>query len=506
MVLGIDLGTSNSVAASLSRDGRPVLIPDANNKEAKSTPSLVLLEGKKAYAGSFADTLFELYPDKKLISFFKRSFGTADPVHVDEFGNPWFSESIAALILKKLRFDAELALPDGFQQTVITVPAHYNDIQRKSVIEAARLAGLPLTGILEEPVAAALFYGNVHSKIEDEIILVYDFGGGTFDLTMITRSGDHLHVIAKDGISKLGGKEFDEIVSNNIKEKYQKAFGIPFPTDKLSANRLQKISEKIKIELNEADSPLNLNKWMLFGYEAFECSFRYGDYISKAHPLILRTEAALNRCLRSLGMQFSNIHKMILIGGTSSSKLVYNFWKNKIGKHQELIYHQPLSSVAKGAALYAASLSDNVGMTQMRPIELRSVSTYNIGLAVLDRPDRKIDTLIYRNTPLPVSAKRIYEIDPARNNTLRFGLCQFWEESDVQQIGIVKAGPFEAGAPFFLEANIENRLNGTIGIKLFNASTGKDIRFEFIREESHYKYDYNGQQALVDNVYLNNYI
>ena len=255
MVLGIDLGTSNTVASTLSRDNSAALIPDAFNKQMHITPSVVLIEDRKAFAGMFAENLFETFPNRQMISFFKRNFGTQTPVFFDDFKNAWFSETVASLILRKIKYDAEIYLPDGFDQCVITVPAHYNDVQRKSVIDAAKLADIELSAIIEEPVAAALFYSSEGKKIDDEIILVYDFGGGTFDLTLITKTGNQLNVIAKDGVNKLGGKEFDEIVKNTIYENYQNTFKTTFPADKLTVNRMQKIAEQIKIELNNKETP-----------------------------------------------------------------------------------------------------------------------------------------------------------------------------------------------------------------------------------------------------------
>jgi molecular chaperone DnaK (HSP70) len=506
MVLGIDLGTSNTVAASLSRDGNPILIPDANSKDVQITPSIAIIEGKKAYAGNFAESLYETLPDKQIIAYFKRSFGTQEPVYFDDDRNAWFSEAVASLILRKVKNDAELYLPDGYKQAVITVPAHYNDVQRKSVIEAARLADLDLTAIIEEPVAAALFYGSQNKKIDEEIILIYDFGGGTFDLTLITKSGNQLNVIAKDGVNKLGGKEFDEIVHNTISQHYRKTFGYDFPTDKLTQNRIQKIAEKIKIELNDADDPRNLSKWIMVGRDAFEATFYYDTYAEQATQLITKTEQAVNRCLRSLGMQFTDVNKVVLIGGTSSSKLVYNFWKKKMGPNQELVYHQPLSSVAKGAALYAASFSNGTSQ-EIRPIDLKSVSTYNIGLIAANDPRKTIDLLIHRNTPLPVSSKKVYPVNPQQLDYLELELCQFWDpQEDIHKLGTIKIGPLSMMQVAYVEVAVENRQNGTIGIKVRNADNAKDIKFEFIRKTSAHKYDFQQQKSMLDNIYLNNNI
>jgi len=503
MVLGIDLGTSNTVAATLSRDGSPVIVPDAYNKNETSTPSIALLDGKKAFIGQFAENLYEIYPQKSVVSHFKRNFGTQEPVYFDEKNNPWFSESIAALVLKKIKYDTEMYMPDGFTNSVITVPAHYNDVQRKSVIEAARLANFPLSAILEEPVAAALCYGNT-ANIEDEIILVYDFGGGTFDLTLITKSKNQLHVIAKDGVNKLGGKEFDEIVSNTIQNNFYFATKKAFPTDRLTQNRLKKVAEQIKIQLNDSDQPRDFTKWMMFGRDAFECKFNYEQYASAALQLIQKTDSAVSRCLRSLGMQLSDVNKFVLIGGTSSSKMVYNYWNQKMGPHQQLIYHQPLSSVAKGAALYANSLQQSE-QSDIRPVELRSVSTYNIGLRLNQQTN--IDLAIHRNTPLPVTAKKAYRINPNQQRSFQVQLCQFWDAAeDVHELGNIVINQLPLVNDLMIEIQIENRLNGTIGVKVKNGDNGQDIRFEFHKKNAQHKYDFQEQLDLVNQVFVNNYI
>jgi len=379
MVLGIDLGTCNTVAATVSRDGTPIVIPDAGNKDAQFTPTKVLLQQNRAFVGNIADHLFELYPDKKLLSFFKRNFGSGVPVYTDENQNYWYSEGLAALVLKKIIHDTEAFQPDGFEKMVVSVPAHYNDVQRKSVYEAARLAGLELSSIIDEPVAAALNYGMGRIDKNQELTLVYDFGGGTFDLTLITQTGSHLHVIAKEGIEKLGGKEFDQIVSSQIIESYSNLFNKTFPSDPLNMNRLQQFSEEIKIKLSTTEE-LSVAKWMLFGKNAFETRLLVREYEESAFALIDQTHQVVNRCLNSMGLQMKDIHNFLLIGGTSNSKLLYRYWLDKLNNTPtKLIYHQPLNSVAKGAAIYAHSLLDNRSVSY-KPIELKSVSTYNIGI------------------------------------------------------------------------------------------------------------------------------
>ena len=502
MVLGIDLGTSNTVASTLSRDHVPLLIPDINNKQSESTPSAILFDGKKALAGQLAQHLFELYPSKTIHRFFKRHFGTYNPVFIDEYANPWFSETLAAILLKKVQHDASSFMPEPFRKMVLTVPAHYNDIQRKSVIEASKLAEMELTAIIDEPIAAALYYSHQVEQIEDEIIMVYDFGGGTFDLTIITKSNNKIFVIAKDGISNIGGKEFDGIVADQIRNNYEMVTKRSFPDDPLIHNRLLMLAEEIKIKLNSKEEA-DVSKWFSFHKHIFQCHFSKADYAVKAGLLIEKTEKAVQSCLRSLGMSFSDIHKIILIGGTSNSYLVYDYWNRKINPDkQKIIYHQPLASVAKGAALYASSLDENASRYETA-IQLQTVSTYNIGLK---NPDTKqVDLVINRNTPLPVTGKIIYKVNTEMKDSFAVILCQYWQkDTELQELGTIAISSFPySGSQLLLEIGIENRSNGTIAVKVKNAETGEDIRFEFKKKTVQHEFNFTEQQKLLKSVYIN---
>ena len=502
MVLGIDLGTSNTVASTLSRDHVPLLIPDLNNKQSESTPSAILFDGKKALAGQLAQHLFELYPSKKIHRFFKRHFGTYNPVFVDEYSNPWFSETLAAILLKKVQHDASSFMPEPFSKMVLTVPAHYNDTQRKSVIEASKLADMELTAIIDEPIAAALYYSHQVEQIEDEIIMVYDFGGGTFDLTIITKSNNKIFVIAKDGISNIGGKEFDTIVADQIRNNFEMVTKRAFPDDPLLYNRLLLLSEEIKIKLNTKDEG-DITKWFSFHKQIFQCHFNKADYGLKASQLIEKTEKAVQSCLRSLGMSFTDINKIILIGGTSNSYLVYDYWQKKINPDkQKLIYHQPLASVAKGAALYASSLDENANRFEAG-IQLQTVSTYNIGLKSPETG--QVDLVINRNTPLPVTGKIIYKINTGSSDSFAVILCQYWQkDTELQELGTIFVSGFPySNADLLLEIGIENRANGTIAVKVKSAEAGSDIRFEFKKKTLQHEFNFSEQQKLLKSVYIN---
>lgn len=503
MVLGIDLGSSNTVAATIARDGTPVIIPDFNNKNEDATPSIILLEGNKALVGTFAKNLFQLYPDKELLKFFKRKFGTQIPV-TNTDNTPIFSETAAAILLKKVIYDAKIFSNEPIEKCVITIPSHYNDAQRKSVIEAAKLADLELTTILDEPIAAAILYSQNSIDIEDELIMVYDLGGGTFDLTILTNSNNKIHVIAKGGISNLGGKEFDEIIEKKITETYIDLYNKALPNDNLTVNKIKSISEEIKIELNK-NSHDGFSKWLYLGNQFFKIYFDKLDYTLLSKTLISKTETAVNKSLRSLGIQFSELHKIVLIGGASSSHLVYDYWKEKIDDNlQKIIYHQPLTSVAKGAAIYANSLSRNASGFHSS-IELNNVSTYNIALK--DYNSSQIEIIVNKNLPLPVfGSKKITINSNLQKNGIKFLLVQFFDQSDdLQELGEIVFNDFPIRlVDYTIEIIVENKANGTLGLKVKDSNTNQNIKFEFLKKKQEFEYDFDQQYKIINSYYINN--
>lgn len=506
MVLGIDLGSSNTVIATIARDGTPVIIPDLNNKNEDTTPSIILLEGNKALVGSFAKNLFQLYPDKELIKFFKRKFGTHIPVTQVDNNNPIFSETVAAMVLKKVVYDAKIFANEPIDACVITIPSHYNDAQRRSVIEAAKLADLELTTILDEPIAAAILYSQNHKNIEDELIMIYDLGGGTFDLTILTNTNNKIHVIAKGGISNLGGKEFDEIIENKIADTYLELFNLQLPKDNLTFNKIKSISEEIKIELNKSNQN-GFSKWLYLGNQFFKIYFDKLEYSSLSKTLIAKTEMTVNKSLRSLGIQFSELHKIVMIGGASSSHIVYDFWKDKIDlDKQVIIYHQPLTSVAKGAAIYANSLYKSAKGFQSN-IELSNVSTYNI--AIKNGENQHMEILIHKNSPLPIIGTKKIQINPKSLFTpIRIQLVQYFDyQEDLQELGeiIINELPAKTSA-YIIDIQVENKSNGTLGLKVKDCQIKQNIKFEFKKKQQKHEYNFEKQYKLLNSYFINNII
>jgi len=224
MRVGIDLGTTYSLVSRMDAEGRPALVPDCAESDVFHTPSVVHLAQNAAFVGSMAEQLLEQDPTIQVIRFFKRLMGVPEPVCYDDNGAAWYPEGVSALLLKKLAFDVESMASQPMGEAVITVPAHFNDPQRKAVLAAATLADIEVMGLVEEPVAAALHYGVV-GGVHDQVLLVYDFGGGTFDATAMSMDARGVYVLAKTGLTELGGKEIDEKVGAMILAQLQEGAG-----------------------------------------------------------------------------------------------------------------------------------------------------------------------------------------------------------------------------------------------------------------------------------------
>lgn len=502
MQIGIDLGSSNSLASILTTDGTPVLVPDVHNNNINFTHSKILIEDNNAYVGDFANKVYERYPNKQLITNFKRSFGT-NQVITKLNDEPLFSESMAAILLKKIKYDIEVQSAQSVRSCVITSPAHFNDSQRKSIIESARLAGLEVSAILDEPIAAALFYTSQSNNINDELIMIYDLGGGTFDLTIMTYAQNKLHIIAKDGITKLGGKEFDNIVLLKIQDIYMSNFGEYIPNNHINNNRLSEISERIKVRLSCESIPV-VQESFYINNKFLTLYFSTDEFRVSAEGLISETEKSVNRTLKSLGMNLSDISKFVLIGGASNSKIVYDFWNKKIdGKKQKIIYHQPLASIAKGAALYAASLTPANGFEFVSSFSLNNVSGYNVALK--DPASGKLEKVIDKNLPLPIKVVKTIKVDQSLSQGIEMVLCQYiGADSDIDELGKIQIKHLKHKPSFyFIEIIIENKIDGTLGVNVKDPDNKQNIPFTFEKNKSGEKNSFELQKSLVDSLNIN---
>lgn len=501
MKAGIDLGTTNSLIARLNPDGTPTIIPDIDFRQYDYTPSSVYIKDGAALVGIAAETKLNQSPSANIIRFFKRSFGKNVPLY-KENGNDWYPEALAALVLKKLIYDCS-PIGENIEDAVITIPAHFNPLQRNAVIYAANMAGIKLKGLLEEPHAAALHYGVQLQEKEETIIFVYDLGGGTFDASVIALTPTTFQVLTKGGHTEIGGKEFDEAIMEKITQS--------IPEGALEMNafnllHLRRIAESVKKELSDPDT-FFLKKQLVIGNWTGSMVFNREDFEKKITDKILQTISISKKCILESGLVPADIDSYLLVGGSSQIPIIKELLIKELNiSSKKVKLHHPLHAIAYGAALRNAQLSGEL-LNNRLPPEFKGVSGFNIGLKTFNSQTNKleIDTLIPKNYTLPKKASRVYYTREEKQDTITLELVQYLDNPvDATSLGIIQIGPIlYPRINYMIEVIVENTLNGTVEIKAYDPQTGKEIRQSFT---NHAKASLImlQQQALVQKTIINN--
>lgn len=507
MYIGIDLGTTFSLSATVGRNGMPILLPDNSNKNLFHTPSAVYLEGDTAFIGNIIEARLEQNPGLPVLRFFKRNFGEKKALYLDKDQTPWYPESLAALILKKIRIDAETYTSQSVEGAVITVPAHFNDKQRKCVLNAAALIDLPVLGLLEEPIAAAMHYGIANKKY-NKTIMVYDLGGGTFDVTILTMDPNGIYVMAKDGLTELGGKEFDEKIGEIILDQFKEALGFEIPMDARSLLHLRRISEEIKIELSIPGTRF-VDKVCILGNHTLEVHVSRKQFERAIQGLVEQTEEVMKRCMKSVGLDEKDIESVILVGGSSMLPFIKKRLKAKFDQdHQEIQAHEPMKAVTYGAALHAVQLAGKEVEFEIPP-ELRGVTGYNLGVKAINPKTGRvvIDDLVKKNMPLPCLREKSYYTTRPDQKRMRLEIIQYREKgAEEHRLGNLTIGPLPSNeANYVINVKIENRKDGTVWFSAIDPKTGMEIEKVFGDEE-----DGNAsllrQKAIVNSTIINGVI
>lgn len=506
MKVGIDLGTTYSLIARMGSCGSPILMPDQSDQDVFHTPSIVYVGSNTAVVGQMVEPLVEQNPDLKVIRFFKRHLGENQPLHYDDQGSAWYPEAIAALVLKKLRFDAESNSATELQSAVITVPAHFNDLQRKAVISAASLADIPVLGLVEEPVAAALHYGIVTSS-HDQIIVVYDFGGGTFDVTALSMDAKGVYVLSKCGVTELGGKELDEKVGELILSQFERALGKALTLNARTLLELRRVSESIKIELCMPQA-FRVRKTVLLAGEGIEVTILRSEFEAAIAEYLDRTEAETVSCVKEAGLKLGDVNALLLVGGSSMVPAISQRVKKLFcAPGQRVMYHEPTKAVAFGAAIHSAQLAGESEQYQLPP-EFRGVTGYNIGVRTVSPETGRIsiDVLIKKNMPLPASTRRIYYTTRANQDRIVLELVQYRDSNDkVISLGQLVVGPLPSPRSNYpIEVSVENREDGTVAVLASDAQTGVELTQVFGRDTKDQFGQVASQRALVRSTFINN--
>lgn len=480
MKIGIDLGTSYSLVGRMHPDGEVALVPDVRDERRVHTPSTVVIMDGSAFVGALAEDLVEDRPDLPAIRFFKRHLGEREAIYYDPQGRGWHPEGLSALLLGKLRFDAEADASREVGGAVISVPAHFNDLQRKAVAAAASLADLPLMDLIDEPVAAALHYG-VAGRAHGEVLLAYDFGGGTFDATVLSLDEKGIYVLAKTGLTQLGGKELDEKVGEMILRQYAHAIGgEPEMTARLLLE-LRRASEQLKIDLCDPEAK-KIRRTLLLGSEAVEVLVDRAAFEAAIEPLVEQTVASTEQCLKEAGLGHGDVTTVLLVGGSSLAPMVVRRMRETFGGGPKILHHEPTKAVAFGAAMRAAQLSGEATAFQLPP-ELKGVTGYHVAVRTVDPASGEIrlETLVKKNMPLPARAtKTFYTARPDQRHVVLDFVQHRGGEADAVSLGTLRVGPLESPRLNYpVRVRVEYREDGTVHVIATDAETGRELTQSF---------------------------
>jgi len=393
-IIGIDLGTTNSCVAVME-GGEPVVI--ANAEGSRTTPSVVAFKDGERLVGAIAKRQAVTNPEKTVQSI-KREMGTNHKITID--GKTYTPQEISAMILQKLKQDAESYLGTTVTQAVITVPAYFNDSQRQSTKDAGKIAGLEVLRIINEPTAASLAYGL--DKEGNHKILVYDLGGGTFDVSILEIGDGVFEVLSTNGDTHLGGDDFDQKVMDWMADEFKKSTGIDLRNDKMAMQRLKEAAEKAKIELSSVLSA-NINlPYVSVGTSGpvhLEMTLTRAKFDDLTDDLVQRTVGPVNKAIQDSGLSIDKIDKVILVGGSTRTPSVQEAVKKITGKEPYKGIN-PDECVAIGAAIQAGVLGGEV-----KDVLLLDVTPLSLGIETLGSVFTK---LIERNTTIPTKKSQIF--------------------------------------------------------------------------------------------------
>ena len=462
--VGIDLGTTNSVVAVLE-GGEPSVIANAEGN--RTTPSIVAFKSEEVLVGELAKRQAITNPDNTVRSI-KRQVGTNWKETFE--GKEYTPQEISARILQKLKRDAESYLGDDVTEAVITVPAYFNDAERQATKEAGQIAGLNVLRIINEPTAASLAYGLENS--EDQKILVFDLGGGTFDVSVLEISEGVFEVKSTSGDSKLGGDDWDQRVMDWLIEKFKSSTGIDLSKDKMAIQRVQEGAEKAKIELSST-SETEINLPFITANDAgpqhlLEKLSR-SEFEKITADLVERTKEPVEKALSDAGMKFSEIDHIILVGGSTRMPAVQELVKTLTGKdpHKGV---NPDEVVASGAAIQAGVLKGDV-----KDVLLLDVTPLTLGV---ETKGGIMTKMIERNTTIPTKRSEVFST--AENNQTQVEIHILQGERDMAS-GNKSLGRFTltdipaamAGTPQ-IEVTFDIDANGIVNVNAKDLGTGKE--------------------------------
>ncbi len=464
-IIGIDLGTTNSCVA-VYEGSEPIVIP--NPEGARTTPSVVAFsKSGERMVGQVAKRQAITNPDRTIISI-KRDMGSANKRQIDD--KAYTPQELSAMILQKLKADAEAYLGSTVSQAVITVPAYFSDAQRQATKDAGKIAGLEVMRIINEPTAAALAYGM--DKEADQKIMVFDLGGGTFDVSLLEISDGLFDVLATNGDTRLGGDDFDQRIIDWMADRFQRENGVDLRNDKMVLQRLRDAAEKAKIELSGM-SETSINLPFITATAAgplhFEATLTRAEFERITADLVERTMVPTKKALADAGLNVGQIDKVLLVGGSTRIPAVQEAVKKFIGK-EPFKGINPDECVAIGAAIQGGVLGGEV-----KGLILLDVTPLSLGIETLGGVFNRI---IDRNTTIPVKKSQVYSTAADDQTSVEIHVLQGEREMAAHNTTLGRfildgISPAPRGVPQ-IEVTFDIDANGIVNVTAKDKGTGKE--------------------------------
>ena len=464
-IIGIDLGTTNS-CVSVMEGGEATVIPNAEGH--RTTPSVVAFSKTgERMVGQVAKRQAVTNPDRT-ISSIKREMGSDYKVEID--GKKYTPQEISAMILQKLKADAEAYLGEPVTEAVITVPAYFTDAQRQATKDAGKIAGLDVKRIINEPTAAALAYGL--DKETDQKIMVYDLGGGTFDVSVLEIGDGVIEVLATAGNNRLGGDDFDQCITNYLVQEFKKSEGIDLSGDRVAMQRLKEAAEKAKIELSGVTST-NINLPYITadatGPKHLDVTLTRAKFNELTAHLVEKTAGPVRQAMSDAGISASDLTKVLLVGGSSRVPAVQEMVKKLTGK-EGFKGINPDECVAMGAALQAGVLTGDV-----KGLLLLDVTPLSLGIETMGGVCTK---LIDRNTTIPTKKSQIFSTAADNQTSVEVNVLQGEREmaaynKSLGRFHLDGIAPARRGVPQ-IEVTFDIDANGIVNVSAKDLGTGKE--------------------------------